>query len=163
MLQQLRINGGVYDHSKTRVDITSAYPVSPMIKNYITEFNFKSAMNGDTNVYGTQVSPLGQTYGNYAAEFGFTILKEGWDLWMSTWPSGFRGIGFDVTISFLNPLSPLGPVSTVYIPDVYIVGTEVSSSTGGKEIDVKVTTLVSGVIEENGKSLIPFDQDLAVL
>lgn len=161
MLQQIRINGGVYDHSTTRVDFACVYPVSPTVKNYISEFNYSQKMNGANNVYGIQLSPLESTRGVYQAEFGFTIHKEGWDLFLSGWPAGYTDIRFDVSITFINPLSPLG-ISNIVIPTVRIVGADTSSSQGGKEIDVKVSTIVSGVIVENGKTMIPLDQDILV-
>lgn len=159
MLQQIKINGGMYDHSKIRIRFSGSYPVSDMVQNYITELNYSEKMNGANNVYGLQLSPLESTTGTYQCEFGFTILKEGWDLFMLNLPSGWTNLRFDVTITFLNGFAP---PSVTIIPTVRIIDDGLSSSQGGKEIDQKITTIVSGVMVQNGKTMIPLDQDLVL-
>lgn len=161
-MPQISVQGIMYDHTSVRVDFMStAVIVPPQVKNYIKSITWSHDV-ASSAVHGAQVTPMGGTLGPYMGHFSFTIIKEGWDLFMTAFPLGYFTFVFDsVAIDFVNPLATI-PAHTD-INQVRIIKVDNSSSQGGKELEVKVDCLVTGQVIENGIPAIPTDQDLVSL
>lgn len=157
MYPQLRINGGIADHSNLRITING---LPSIITNYIKEISYGFNMDGANLVHAGQYTSLSSTTGIYKGTASATILKEGWDLLLTLLPSGYTHIRANWNIAYYKAAT--GEAVQDILERVRITGAEKSSSSGGKEIDVKLTLLVEGTIFESGKSAIGIDQDLAV-
>jgi hypothetical protein len=157
-LEQINIQGLAYDHSAVRINLNSSQLTVPsQVKNFIKSISWNSQLDSQI-VQGVQLSPLGATMGSYHGTFEMSIIKEGWDLLHDALPDGWMAFVFDsISITFINPKAVIPTVTEIF--GCRIIKVDSSVSLGGKEIEVKLGFIVTGVISENGKYPIPIDQD----
>jgi hypothetical protein len=157
-LQQIQIQGVMYDHTSVRVNFNSQGLSMPLtVKNFIKTINWGHQVDSQL-VHGVQLTPLGSTLGPYHGMFDMTIIKEGWDLMMSALGNGYFTYEFDsISISYINSQAQIPAQTNLY--GCRIIKVDSSSSQGGKELEVKLGFIVGGVVEDNNISPIPLDQD----
>jgi hypothetical protein len=145
---QITVQGGIYDHHN--VDIAIG-PINTLWKSFVKDIEWTGNMDGAANVNAGQVISVGSTNGIFKGSGSMTLVKEGWDILRSSLPDGYTKLRLPWTISCINEQAPVPSVTI--LQGVRITGHSTSSSSGGKEIDVKLTLLIEGNILENGKSM----------
>lgn len=147
-LTQIAVNGGIYDHHNVEISIG---PINTMWKNFVKDIEWSGSMDGAANVNAGQVVSISSTNGIFKGSGSMTLVKEGWDILLGSLPDGYTKLRLPFTISCINEQAP--EPSVTVLERVRITGHSTSSSSGGKEIDVKVTLLIEGNIIENGKTM----------
>lgn len=150
MLTPVSINGLTNDHSSVRLSFLGG----KLIFSHVKSISYDDSLTPAEGM-GTHPIPLPTGLGVYKANASITVYKDAWDELITKLPSGYGGLVFPVTVSYIR-----GNVPTVdTLLDCRIANPKNSSSQGQGSLEVEIGLWVR-LILRNGKCLAPLDADI---
>lgn len=155
--QPTQVNGLYADHTSLRFSISNGTQTTSQLFNaHIVSINWDESLNPST-VSGVHPIPLPTGLGQYSSNLSFSVVKEGWDEFLSQSPIGYGALVRSLSFSYVPRGGGLF-ATTVDCPNTRIISTKCSSSQGQGQLIVEVSLWTQYLIV-NGTCLAPIDND----
>lgn len=157
-LQPTYVNGKYYDHAGLRLSLPFGNNESFTLHTKSIEYSHDTPQ---TPIHGVHYVPLGFASGAYAAKGSITVIKEGWETFLSNFApdTAIASLIFDVSLQYVSNNDSYQS-SVVKFKNFTIHAVSHSSTLGSGGLEVKLdfvcTQLFEGV---NEISLVPTDLD----